>query len=450
MQFLSFIVIHYYNMKKFLFPLLMLCAVSFFTACSDEDNKAPFTTDPVEQVTENGAEFFVLQGISNPVLGYQALKPAGYNDALYLEGVQLMGKNYTFQASAAQRLDGMGEPAIDGEWAKVIPVEALKAYWIRHRDGASYSYLKLRFIQILDNNVLLEYKTTDITSELPVEKNVNANEPVEGKQWLTDLSVPHLSADLYYVEHTQKVGSEEVLNYAYAWNSSMKHAVWSAFYFDATTSKDVTKRTDAWDVDSSLPKEMQTDNSFHTNDGFDRGHIIASEDRVYSEEANKQTFYFSNMSPQFNSFNGIYWQKFERTVQTWGRSGQYDKLYVAKGGTLNHLLKSFTATKKGNDGVYPSTDENGFTVKGLACPQYYYIAVLGVKGDTYQAIAFKVEHRDDYSYDKVDNVPVADVQKCALSIDELEEFTDIDFFCNLPDGVENEVEKSISLNAWTW
>lgn len=441
------------HIKYYLFPFVCFVVSACFVACSsDDDNSNPQPTiDPVEEnKTETGSELFVMQGLVDPVKGYNSLKPSGYTDALYLESSSLKGNNYAFQTTTQSRLDQMGQPDTEGTWAETGAVAAQKSYWVRHKEGTLFRYLKLRIVQILDNNVLLEYKTTDITSELPVEKNVNANEPVEGKQWLTDLAMPHLSADLYYVEHTQKVGSDEVLNYAYAWNSSMKHAAWSAFYFDATTSKDVTKRTDAWDVDSSLPKEMQTDNSFHTNDGFDRGHIIASEDRVYSEEANKQTFYFSNMSPQFNSFNGIYWQKFERTVQTWGRSGQYDKLYVAKGGTLNHLLKSFTATKKGNDGVYPSTDENGFTVKGLACPQYYYIAVLGVKGDTYQAIGFKVEHRDDYSYDKVDNVPVADVKKCAFSIDELEEFTGIDFFCNLPDGVENEVEKSYSLDAWSW
>ena len=35
------------------------------------------------------------------------------------------------------------------------------------------------------------------------------------------------------------------------------------------------------------------------------------------------------------------------------------------------------------------------------------------------------------------------MQKYALSIDELEQNNGIDFFCNLPDALEDEVESSI-------
>ena len=34
------------------------------------------------------------------------------------------------------------------------------------------------------------------------------------------------------------------------------------------------------------------------------------------------------------------------------------------------------------------------------------------------------------------------------SIDELERLTGIDFFCNLPDAIEDEVEKSYTLADW--
>jgi endonuclease G len=35
-----------------------------------------------------------------------------------------------------------------------------------------------------------------------------------------------------------------------------------------------------------------------------------------------------------------------------------------------------------------------------------------------------------------------------MSVDELEAKTGIDFFCNLPDDIENRVEKSVSVKAW--
>ena len=36
----------------------------------------------------------------------------------------------------------------------------------------------------------------------------------------------------------------------------------------------------------------------------------------------------------------------------------------------------------------------------------------------------------------------------AVSIDELERFTGIDFFCNLPDNTENAVEATLTLSDW--
>lgn len=67
--------------------------------------------------------------------------------------------------------------------------------------------------------------------------------------------------------------------------------------------------------------------------GYDRGHIVASADRLYSKEANEQTFYYTNMSPQRHNLNTGVWLQLEKLVQEWARSGRLrDKLYVVKGG----------------------------------------------------------------------------------------------------------------------
>ena len=36
-----------------------------------------------------------------------------------------------------------------------------------------------------------------------------------------------------------------------------------------------------------------------------------------------------------------------------------------------------------------------------------------------------------------------------VSIDEVERITGIDFFYNLPDSIENEIEKDFNLRDWT-
>ena len=63
------------------------------------------------------------------------------------------------------------------------------------------------------------------------------------------------------------------------------------------------------------------------------------------------------------------------------------------------------------------------------------------KQNTYKAIGFWVEHK---SYG---GRPV--LSNWAVSIDELEAKTGIDFFCNLPDGLENSVERIFNISEWT-
>lgn len=284
------------------------------------------------------------------------------------------------------------------------------------------------------------------------EKNLNANDATTHPE-AARLEMPALNADNNFVSHYVTYNSEKMVNYTIEWNSAMKHAQWAAFEFNSVNcSKNVT-RTNNWSVDTDLPSSMQLDNSYFTNDGFDRGHICASDDRIYSTAANDQTFFYSNMSPQLNEFNTGIWQALEARVQTWGRStsgGTFDKVYVAKGGTLTDLLVNFTGTGNGQDGVLPTTDANGYTKKGLPCPAYYFMAILAEKDGAYSAIGFIMPHSMTLSPISGSSYTSADLKKYVVSIDELESQTGLDFFCNLVDSVEDKVEASYDLDAWKW
>ena len=288
-------------------------------------------------------------------------------------------------------------------------------------------------------------------SDVSVEQNVYINENANtvsqdvSKRYVTNFALPHLNSSNYYVEHTVMYDNQLLLNYAFEKKKKKKHAAWVAFVFDNITSQNNIKRTDAWNVDPKLPTDMQTTEEEHKSDGFDKGHLCASYDRVFSKEANEQTFYYSNMSPQINSFNSGFWASFEGLVQKWARSNSYDKLYVTKGGTLDALLINYKDSKGKQ-----WTDVNGFTKKGLACPKFYYMAILSEKNAEYHAIGFWIEHRDDYGYGYDKFAPSSVMKKYAVNIDELEEKTGLDFFCNLPDVIEEEVESTYNENDWAW
>lgn len=427
-------------MKKHLFILGL--ALALFNVGCDDQNTIP---NGYVQTTQEGASTLVLKGYENAALGFSVFQPEGFDSPFYIQDKKFAGNAYSFTQVAAARLDEMTTVPANVEWQSNATVTAGAAYWARYAASTVYRFVKFRVSDINGNNVTIEYVVTDQTEERPND-NVNANTGYDNVS-VTGYEIPHLNNQNVYADHYVTMDGVQILNYALEWDNTKRHANWVAFTFDTTTSADVVKRTDLWAKDPKLPAEMQTGDSDHTNDGFDRGHLCASEDRVYLKEANEQTFYYSNISPQLNDFNGGFWGKLEARVQTWGRStttGTYDKVYVTKGGTLNKLLKNFKGTTV--NGGTPTTDANGFTIHGLACPEYYYMAVLSQKDDVFHAIAFLVPHKEGMTR----NPSSDELKEYVVSVDKLEEETGIDFFCNLPDVLENEVEAAYNLNDWAW
>ena len=291
----------------------------------------------------------------------------------------------------------------------------------------------------------------------PVEDTRNDNRNIGGNVVTSRIETPHVNAAFLLVPHYATLNGKQVLNYIVEWNAGIRHSSWVAFSWDSTTATEdpTVKRQDKfkWDPDVA-GSNGAVYSSDYTKNGYDKGHICASEDRVFCQEANDQTFYFTNMSPQFSSFNQGFWKELEAKVRSWGRatlSGRYDTVYVVKGGTTNRLLYSYVGHNKASDGVIPMTDSNGYSPRsdgkvGLPVPEYYYMALLSVKNGVYHAIAFLVPHSED-----LPKTPKAtELQQYVTTVDNLEYMTGIDFFCNLTDRKEAEVEKTYSLSDWGW
>ena len=72
-------------------------------------------------------------------------------------------------------------------------------------------------------------------------------------------------------------------------------------------------------------------------------------------------------------------------------------------------------------------------------PGYFFVAMLAVKNGTYHALGLWFEHKANSD---------TKLRTYAVTIDQLEQLTGIDFFCNLPDDTENTVESKLDLNWW--
>lgn len=270
--------------------------------------------------------------------------------------------------------------------------------------------------------------------DLTINKNQNATNIVKEA---TRMEMPHLkgSGTIVLVHSTT---DKEGVNIIIEWDVEKKAQRWTAYRIHKGQTGNAGYDGN-FEEDPNLPvyARVSDSRSYYSGSGFQRGHICASADRQYSKAANHQTFYYTNMQPQYGMFNAgnddkydSPWVRLEGKVRSWGRSIGCDTLYIVKGGTIDDdkLLKNSR---------YPQGKIGGV----LPIPKYFFVALLMKTKSTYQAIGFWLEHDNkDHSADALKNY--------AKSIDELEALTGIDFFCNLPDATEDEVEKSFTPIKW--
>jgi len=299
--------------------------------------------------------------------------------------------------------------------------------------------------------------TDPIVNPTPTPTPVNPSPTPTGSSYLSRIEVPKTESGNIFIQHSTKEGNDSVMSYCLEYNPKKFHSRWVAFRFDATTVQKNAKRPDVdpFIDDPSLDKayyiqENGFGNTYTDMNGnkqtfkMDRGHLCASADRLYSASANEQTFYMTNMSPQLNSFNQHYWIAFEQFVQDYPRiknngvfvmKSTIDTLYVVKGGTIaDDQILGYVSRNNGAN---------------VVIPKYYYIALLcKTKNGNYKALAFFMEHKEYGFSNSGQDISTSEMKKSIITIDELEKYTGIDFFHNLPDDIENKVEAECDPALW--
>lgn len=245
------------------------------------------------------------------------------------------------------------------------------------------------------------------------QRPLTISDPV--KKWMELPEVEDGTGD-YFFTHYQQLGEKSIRSWSYKWDVDALVALWVAYPLNPWTIGSGS-RTDAWGVlDPKLPRDKQPVLGSGYRGGYDRGHQLPSADRL-NRDANIQTFYGTNMTPQLGSLNQEGWAALEGQVRTWARA--FDTLYVVTGCTV----KGSTKFAEDNDG------------KSVTVPKAYFKALLGYKknmtvGNTlqtrgYTACGFYYNH-EAYSGNYMNK---------AMTISQLEERTGIDFFANLPAAI---------------
>lgn len=255
--------------------------------------------------------------------------------------------------------------------------------------------------------------------------NKNSNRGV-GSTVLERLEFPKVKGGSSFVV-THSTASHGI-NYSLEWDSQKRSQRWSCYQMYASNTAGTSNvgrydtQQNGYPQDPDIPASKRFASDPYWGSGYDHGHICPSADRQYSEEANMQTFYISNMQPQRNVFNAGLWAKMESQVRSWNSNAFRDTLFVCKGGTIDTIPDSSI-----KDPVMRKLSS------GLIVPHYFFMAVLCKNSQGYKAMAFWTEHYEtDHTKDALSTYVV--------NVRDLEEKTGIDFFCNLPDDVEERVE----------
>ena len=274
----------------------------------------------------------------------------------------------------------------------------------------------------------------------PQQSNANRNRTTEYSE-AARMEMPRLkdSGTILLVHKTSDRVDPDGVNFSVEWDYEKKSQRWTAYQMTRRAAESHTSRyygDPQYPMDPDLPRSYYLDNDYYWGSGFDHGHICPSADRLYSAEANYQTFFLTNMQPQYKNFNGSgnsggVWLTMENKVRQWTPKNTSDTLYIVKGGTIDRVYLEGGA----EDGVLQRIDGK------LIVPKYFFVALLYKNSTGYRGLALWFPHNNEvHGYDALTDY--------ALSIDELEARTGIDFFCNLPDDIEGQVERALPLSAW--
>ena len=205
--------------------------------------------------------------------------------------------------------------------------------------------------------------------------------------------------------------------YAFAYSEKHEQALWLTYELTkAEVLNKIAKRKDNFRSDP-LIKTGSAKLSDYKESGYDRGHLAPAGDMAWSLKTMSESFYLTNMSPQAPGLNRGMWKNLEELCRKWAITE--GSLHIITGPVIREGYKTI-----GNNKV--------------TVPQWYYKIIVDVNPPTYKAIAFLIPNKK----------PQAPLQNFAVSIDKLEQVTQLDFLQALDPQLENLLESSVNLNQW--
>lgn len=221
------------------------------------------------------------------------------------------------------------------------------------------------------------------------------------------LEIPQLSAN-------RKECLLRRVGYTVSFNPEWNIPNWVAYELTEAETYGKCPRADHFVPDPDIPDCPNTRD--YTRSGWDRGHMAPAADMKWNSTAMRESFYLSNICPQNHNLNKGDWKQLEETVRDMARS--YGSVYVCCGPVLT------------------SADNFIGNQHRIAVPQAFFKALLWQAGGQWSAAGFYFKNMAGHQK----------LETYTLTLDELEEYTGIDFFPSLDDAVEKKVESELNVS----
>jgi endonuclease G len=252
------------------------------------------------------------------------------------------------------------------------------------------------------------------SSSAPIVSNTESKQEEQNQGIIPSENISHL-------EYPAILPNEKIIShtgYSFVYSEEHEQAKWIAYELTKEETNSLFERTDKFLVDP-LVSTGTAENSDYLKSGYDKGHLAPAADMGWSAITMKESFYLSNMSPQLPGFNRGVWKRLEEMIRSWAIDNS--AIYIVTGPVLTAGLPNIGGNR-------------------VSIPNSYYKVILDYTQPEIKAIGFILPNASSSSA----------LTSFAVSIDDVEKATGLDFFPALPDDQETKLEKEVCQTCWHW
>ncbi len=232
---------------------------------------------------------------------------------------------------------------------------------------------------------------------------------------------PDAHAFAPYGEPADKSGLKHLVNQGYSvgYDDIVPTARWSSYR--VFPYQDVhLPRPSSFYVDTRTSAKVSTEE--YVRSGYDRGHLAPNYaiSVCYGADAQKETFFLSNIVPQLHALNAGLWKDIEQRIV---------KRYVQRYGEVWVQVGPVYSARPRMIGRIPVPDEFWMVISE------YDEEKKGIR-----AIAYLVPHEEKWRD--------TELTRYVVSIRRIETLTGLNFFPKLPQSTQDKLETAVAPRAW--